>query len=84
MSEERKKRETIDELTTFKETTQLTTQPTNPSFIVERENSEEPRLGLLILESYGSFVPRFNPDKIFVQYIKFLVSGAFVLLLLFC
>jgi hypothetical protein len=46
----------------------------NPLLIAEGENSEKPRLGLLILESYGSFVPSFNPDKIFVQYIRFLVS----------
>jgi hypothetical protein len=74
MSEERKKRETIDELTTLNERTQRPTHPTNPLLIAEGENSEKPRLGLLILESYGSFVPSFNPDKIFVQYIRFLVS----------
>jgi hypothetical protein len=42
--------------------------------IAQGENSEKPRLGRLILESYGSFVPSFNPDIIFVGYIRFLVS----------
>jgi hypothetical protein len=76
MSEERKKRETIviEELITTNERQHQTTQQTSTSLVAEGKISDEPRLGLLILESYGSSVPPVNPDKVLLEYIKFLVS----------
>jgi hypothetical protein len=76
MSEERKKRETtaVNHPFATTDTTPLLKKQLYTSASEAGDINNEPHLGLLILESYGTSVPTVNPDKLLFEYTDNLVS----------
>lgn len=70
MSEERKKRETtaLNHPLATTDTTPLLKKQLYTSASEAGDINNEPHLGLLILESYGTSVPTVNPDKLLFEY----------------
>ena len=76
MSEERKKRETtaLNHQSISTDTKPLFKKQLYTLASVAGDINNEPHLGLLILEAYGTSVPTVNPDKILFEYTENLVS----------